>query len=179
MRFLRLAHDEDGPPRLSGRFNELYTRYGPVIYARCRQILKDRAAAEDITQETFLSAHHTLEKLRGERETLAWLYRTATNRCLNELRQGRHRPHLMESPPEPAGPAPEGRIEDQDLVARLAAELPRDLSYAAWLYHVDGHEQAEIAEMCGVSRRTIISRLGRFAEHARAFIERSQHDLAR
>ena len=161
------------------RFDELYVRFGPVVYARCRQMLKDAAAAEDITQETFISAHRTLERLRSDREVLAWLYRTATNRCLNELRNGRHRPLSLESPPDRAGPAPDDRLHDHDLVARLTGALPADLATAAWLYHVDGHEQADIAEICGVSRRTVISRLGRFAERARAFIERSEHEPGR
>jgi RNA polymerase sigma-70 factor (ECF subfamily) len=165
--------------RGEARLDELYVRFGPTIYARCRQMLRDRAAAEDITQETFLAAHPVLSRLRGDRETLGWLYRTATNRCLNELRNGRHRSSAAAALPQRDSPGPEARLVDQDLVARLSAELPEDLSTAAWLYHVDGHEQGDIAEICGVSRRTINARLGRFAERARLFLQRSDHESER
>ena len=43
---------------------------------------------------------------------------------------------------------------------------------------MDGLEQAEIAEVFGVSRRTIIARLARFAEQAKQFVERSEHGTA-
>ena len=162
------------------RFDQLYERFGPTIYSRCRQMLRDPAAAQDATQEVFLKVHRTLDKIRGPREAFAWLYRTATNHCLNELRNGRQRPSLMEGAlPERAAPPCEPRIFDQDLVTRLVRELPAELATAAWLYHVDELEQAEIAEICGVSRRTIINRLARFATDARAFIERSDHVGAR
>jgi RNA polymerase sigma-70 factor (ECF subfamily) len=157
------------------RFDELYARFGATIYARCRQILQDQASAQDATQEVFLRVHNTLDKIPGPREAFAWLYRAATNHCLNELRNGRLRPTLVATLPERAGPQTEARLSDRDLVVRMVRELPEELALPAWLYHVDELEQAEIAEICGVSRRTVIARLARFEEQARRFIERSEH----
>jgi len=161
------------------RFDELYARFGASIYARCRQMLGDPAAAQDATQEVFLRIHKSLIRIRGPREAFTWLYRTATNHCLNELRNGRLRPTLLATLPDRPGPQAETRFTEQDLVARLIRGLPEDLATAAWLYHVDELDQGEIAEICGVSRRTIISRLNRFAEQARAFIESSDHVVTR
>jgi RNA polymerase sigma-70 factor, ECF subfamily len=167
------SHDDE-----RARFNDLYARFGAAIYARCRQILKDRAAAEDVTQETFLSAHRTLARLGNDREALAWLYRTATNRCLNEIRNGRYRPVSVANPPDLPDWPLDQQLVNHDLFVRLTNELPQDLSTVAWLYHVDGHEQADIADICGVSRRTIISRLARFAQRARALLQRIDHESA-
>jgi RNA polymerase sigma-70 factor, ECF subfamily len=166
----------DGSDR--ARFDELYERYGTTIYLRCRQLLRDRAAAEDATQEVFLRIHRSLAKIRGRREAFAWLYRTATNHCLNEIRSGRLRPTPLPAVPEQVGPGTEGRLSDQDLVVRLVRELPPELALAAWLYHVDGLDQAEIAEIFDVSRRTVIARLARFTERAKEFLERSEHGRA-
>lgn len=163
------------PPDEDDRFDELYLRFGSAIYARCRQMLDDAAAAQDATQEVFLRIHGVLDRITGQREAFAWLYRTATNHCLNELRNGRLRPTLLAALPDQEGPPPEVPLIDQDLVVRLIRQLPEELATPAWLYHVDELEQAEIAEICGVSRRTVIARLARFAERARAFIERSEH----
>src|SRR4051794_24167638 len=75
----------------SPAFDDLYARFGPSIYARCRQILRDSAAAEDATQEVFFRIHPRLGTIAGPREALAWLYKTATHHCLNEVRNGRTR----------------------------------------------------------------------------------------
>jgi RNA polymerase sigma-70 factor (ECF subfamily) len=167
---------KQGPDGGVADFDELYARFGPAIYARCRQMLGDSAAAEDLTQEAFLRIHRTLATVRGPREALVWLYRTATNLCLNEIRAGRHRAVPVELLPQHAGPPPEQRLSAQDLVGRVLRSVPEELAIAAWLFHVDGLEQAEIAEICGVSRRTVIARVSRFAARARAFIEESDHD---
>ena len=155
-------------------FEEVYRRFGAAIRARCRRLLREPAAAEDATQEVFLRARGRLADLRGARETFAFLWRTATNHCLNEIRARRQRPTLLASLPERAGAAPESLLSNQDLVARLVRALPVDLVEAAWLYHIDGFEQAEIARICGVSTRTVIARLGRFAARARIFVGRSE-----
>ena len=77
------------------RLTELYRRYGPAIYARCRTMLSDESAAEDATQETFLRVQRHLDRVPSAREALYWIYRVATNYCLNELRsrRGRALPH--------------------------------------------------------------------------------------
>lgn len=155
-------------------FDRLYTELGPTVYARCRQILRDTAAAEDATQEVFFRAHHQLARLTGRRETIAWLYRTATNHCLNEIRNGRTRALLIRAAAPPVGPDAEQRISEQDLVMRLVRDLPAELALAAWLYHVDGLEQTEIAEVCGVSRRTVIARLARFSGQARKLLQKER-----
>src|SRR4051812_2148659 len=73
------------------RLLELYRQYGPYIYARCFRLLGDRAAAEDITQETFERVHRHLHKAPAGREALAWVYCIATHCCFTELRKRRRR----------------------------------------------------------------------------------------
>jgi RNA polymerase sigma-70 factor (ECF subfamily) len=168
----RLAAEANPPAAapLPAEIAELYARFGPTIYARCRQILRDTAAAEDATQEVFFRVHKHLAGIEGQRQTLGWLYRVATNHCLNEVRNGRTRAHLINSAPAPSAPDAERRLSERDLVARVLRHVPAELALPAWLYHVDGLEQGEIAEVCGVSRRTVIARLDRFARRARQFL---------
>jgi RNA polymerase sigma-70 factor, ECF subfamily len=47
---------------------------------------RDPAAAEDAAQETFLRVYRHLARVPADREALHWIYRVATNLCLNELR---------------------------------------------------------------------------------------------
>jgi len=157
------------------RLTELYRSYGPAIYARCRLLLMDEGAAEDATQETFLRVWRRLDRVPDAREALYWIYRVATNYCLNELRDRRARDIPSEKLPEVAEPslAAEARIADRDLARRLIARAHDDLRVVAWLYHVDGFEQEEVARVIGISRRTVVNRLADFRESAQRFLRRS------
>jgi RNA polymerase sigma-70 factor (ECF subfamily) len=157
------------------RLTALYRQYGPAIYARCRALLIDDGAAEDATQETFLRVHRHLDRVPDAREGLFWIYRVATNYCLNEIRDRRARAVPHDQLPERALPIAEteGRLQDRDLVRRLVQRARPKVRTIAWLYHVDGFEQDEIAAIARVSRRTVASRLAQFLEGARKFVARS------
>ena len=155
------------------RVTTLYRRFGPVIYARCSRLLGDRAAAEDATQETFMRAHRHLDKAPDSGEALAWIYRIATNYCLNEIRNRKHRPQLDEDLPELPGGDLEASLGDRDLVARIVRRSPEKLRTVAWLHHVDGLDQGEVARILGISRRTVVNRLAEFVTNSRKFGERS------
>lgn len=152
------------------RLTELYRAYGPVIYARCRRLLGDGAAAEDATQETFMRVHRHLAKA-DSREALAWIYRIATNYCLNEIRNRKRRPELHDELPEIITDT-DAALADRDLAARIVARSPEKLRAVAWLHHVDGLDQGEVARVLDISRRTVVNRLAEFAENAKKFAQR-------
>jgi RNA polymerase sigma-70 factor (ECF subfamily) len=155
------------------RLSELYRQYGGLIYARCRRFLRDDAAAEDATQETFLRAAVHLDRATGPGEAMAWIHRVATNYCLNELRDRRRRAEPRAELPELAAERVDEALADRDLAARLVARAPEKLRVVAWLHHVDGIEQGEVARLLGISRRTVVTRLQTFAENAHKFMRRS------
>ncbi len=74
-----------------GAFRILFEEYrGPLlnfIFRYCQ----DRRVAEELTQEVFLRVHKSAQSYRPEAMFSTWLYRIATNICLNELRTGRYR----------------------------------------------------------------------------------------
>jgi RNA polymerase sigma-70 factor (ECF subfamily) len=160
-------------PGAGDRLVALYRQYGAMVYARCRQILDDASAAEDATQETFLRAKRHLDRHGEPESVIAWLYTVATNHCLNERRNGQHRPLLV----DPGERALEGAAEtlaNRDLAARLITRCHPRVQAAAWLVHVDGMTQDEAARMLGISRRTVVQRLSRLAREARRFLQRSE-----
>src|SRR5689334_20932015 len=144
---------------IEDRLTTLYRTYGPVIYARCARMLGDRAAAEDATQETFIRVQRHLDKAPAAQEALAWIYRTATNYCLNEIRDRKLRPEGFAELPEMPGDNIEAVLADRDLVARIVKRSPEKLRAAAWLHHVDGLDQGEVARVLGSSRRTVVNHL--------------------
>jgi RNA polymerase sigma-70 factor (ECF subfamily) len=155
------------------RLTTLYRMYGPVIYARCARLLGDRAAAEDATQETFVRIHRHLAKAPDPSEALAWVYRIATNYCLNEIRDRKLRPVAEAEMPELATGNLEAALADRDLVARIVKRSPEEVRAVAWLHHVDGMDQGEVARVLGISRRTVVNRLAEFKANARKFVART------
>lgn len=154
--------------------NCLYERYGTTVYARCRRMLHSPAAAEDAAQETFLRVHQHLEAAPRNEEALYWICRIATNYCLNEIRRQKTHAKVEEQLPTDGDLRfSEERIADRDLVHRIVARAPEQLRAAAWLYHVDGLDQAEVADALRVSRRTIVNYLASFEHLARKYILRT------
>jgi len=157
----------------------LYRRYGPYIYARCARLLDDRAAAEDATQETFMRVHRHLQKAPDPNEALAWIYRIATNYCLNEIRNRKLRPQAAPGGPdgldglEHTGESLETVLANRDAVARLVRRSSEKLRAPAWLHYVDGFDQGEVARVLGISRRSVVNRLSEFVDNARKFLARS------
>src|ERR1700689_4523117 len=77
----------------SDAFRELTDPYRRELQVHCYRILGSFHDAEDLIQETLLSAWKALDRFDG-RSLRAWLYRIATNRCLNSLRDNARRPKV-------------------------------------------------------------------------------------
>ena len=89
-------------------FEELTEPHRRELQVHCYRILGSLQDAEDLVQETLLAAWRGLERFEGRASLRAWLYRIATNRCLNMLRDRGRRP--QEVPPM-AAPEPTRRTE--------------------------------------------------------------------
>lgn len=160
---------------LDDSLTDLYRRYGPLIYARCRRMLDDGAAAEDATQETFMRVHRHLARACTVQEALSWIYRIATNCCLNEIRDRKLRPQPTSDRMLDLGASPdlERTLADRAAVRWIIAALPEKLRAVAWLHYVEGMPQPEVAAVLDISRRTVVYRLEEFSERARKLLERS------
>ena len=90
-------------------FRELIDPYRAGLQLHCYRILGSLQDAEDQLQETLLAAWRGLEKFEERTSLRSWLYRIATNRCLNALRDRRRRPQEVPSMVEP--PPPTRRVE--------------------------------------------------------------------
>jgi RNA polymerase sigma-70 factor (TIGR02960 family) len=89
-------------------FRELIDPYRRELQLHCYRILGSVQDAEDLLQETLLAAWRGLELFDGRYSLRAWLYRIATNRCLNALRDRGRRPRRVEPIAEPPAPTRRG-----------------------------------------------------------------------
>jgi RNA polymerase sigma-70 factor (TIGR02960 family) len=143
----------------SGAFDELTNRYRRELHVHCYRILGSFQDAEDLLQETLLSAWQALDSFDG-RSLRAWLYRIATNRCLNYLRDSSRRPKVTAaatsgSPFSSATnsdepwwlePYPDALIDAVELgpEARYDARESIALSFVAGLQHLPTQQRAAL-----------------------------------
>lgn len=72
-------------------FNLLIRKYQQRIYTHIRKMVIDHDDADDLTQETFVKVWQNLHKFKEESKLFTWIYRIATNECLNFLRKKRNK----------------------------------------------------------------------------------------
>ena len=147
-------------PRAERDLARLYATHGRGLLSHCARILGDFASAEDATQEVFLRVRRCAGKRPDASEMRPWLFRIATNHCLNELRR---RGVRARTPPQIIGTTTadlEDSMAARNDARRLLERLPPRVRAIAWLTYVDGMLQQEVAEALGVSRRTVVNCLG-------------------
>jgi len=146
--------------------SQLYRRMGPLIYRRCLRLLRDPDNARDATQEVFVRALRHAGTLKADRECLPWLYRVATNYCLNWIRD--RKPTDDRRPEEilQAGSG-EQRLDARQKVVAVLSEFDHKTQQIAVYSLLDGMTQEEIASVMGLSRKTVGKKLSRFSERAK------------
>src|ERR671911_3183155 len=134
----------------------LFRLHWPRAYRAAFLVVHDPAAAEDIAQEAFLAAIRNLDRFDRRRPFGPWLHRIVVNRAIDwtRARQLRAESELADAP------APEAQRLDGTMLAALAA-LPPDHRAVIVLRHLLEYTPGEIAELLGLPRGTVNSRLRR------------------
>jgi len=140
------------------RFEALYRSSRDDVYAYVATLLRDRAAAEDVTALAFERAYRrrrSFDRARGDER--AWLFGIARNAALDELRRRRRHAALSIDPEDPAAVPTRVAEDDADgalrrtvVRAALDALTPRERELVALKFHA-GLTNAEIARVLGVS----------------------------
>lgn len=141
---------------------QLYVRFAPMVRARAGMLLRSDQAAEDAVHDVFVRVLRAGRTFRMQASPATWLYRITTNHCLNALRDEARRAQLWlhhGAVTEPtAEPGAATRIQLQQILSRVRDDL-QEIA----LYHlIDELSHGEIAELIGVSRRTIGNRIEQF-----------------
>ncbi|MGI8422527.1 MAG: RNA polymerase sigma factor, partial [Chloroflexota bacterium] len=172
-------------------FNRLVERYQSAVFGLCFRLLGRREAAEDATQEAFLSAYRALSRFDGG-NVRSWLLRIAANESKDELRR-RYRkdaPHSLDAPagaeaivrdiPDTREGAEQSaeRSELHRIIEGALATLPFDQRQALVLVDLYEYRYEEAAEMTGVTLGTIKSRIHRARERLRAVLVANPELLA-
>jgi RNA polymerase sigma-70 factor, ECF subfamily len=172
-------------------FRDLTDPYRRELHVHCYRMLGSVQDAEDVLQETLLAAWRGIDRFEERASLRAWLYKIATNRCLNFLRDARRRPRTdyqwAVTPPEPtrlgeatwlepypdsylegvadSAAGPEARYELRESIALAFVtglqHLPARQRAVLVLRDVLGLRAAEAAEMLETSEASVNSALQR------------------
>ena len=135
----------------------LYERYGPMVFRRCRRLLRDEDEALDVMQDVFVNLIRHSERLTA-RYPSSLLYRIATNLSLNRIRDRKQEPvrpgdemlHAIACHPDHDAPL---------LLERLFGRHPESTRTMAVLHYLDGMTLEEVAGECGMSLSGVRRRL--------------------
>jgi len=149
-------------------FDRLYEATYPRIFGTLVALLRDRPAAEDCAQETYLRAFRAWPRWRANAPVEAWLHRIAINVAISHRRRERLRQvgEIVRRLGVPSEEDPT-RLDTGELIAELR-RLPPKQAAALVLRHVHGYTNREIAHALGVPERTIASRLAAARAHLQA-----------
>jgi RNA polymerase sigma-70 factor (ECF subfamily) len=157
------------------RTEELYARHGRLVSGLCQALLRDRAEAEDATQQTFLAAHRALLNGSSPREPAAWLATIARNECWSRIRARMREPlpsAELDAESRAADPLTQA-IRRADLAAlwRAIADLPGPQRDALLLREFGGLTYDELAQALSVTGPAVESLLFRARQGLRARLQ--------
>jgi RNA polymerase sigma-70 factor (ECF subfamily) len=172
---LLLAAAQAGDERA---FRRLVEPYRHALYVHCYRMLGSVQDAEDLAQETLLRAWRALERFEPRAQFQTWLYRIATNACLDELERRPRRPQLID--PFPDQQVGEAEAPVYDPAARYAIREGMELALVRAIQQLPGRQRPvlifrdvlgwsapEVAELLGSTVASVNSALQR----ARATVE--------
>jgi RNA polymerase sigma-70 factor (ECF subfamily) len=150
----------------SAVIHALYQRFGRAMIAKTRRIITNDELAQEVVQEAFLRLCRLGPTFVNAGEAYSWLYTCCHNLAVDHLRAvSRRKTDALDDaetlPDHADKPSAETLVVQDATLAACLAELEHDEA-RIFVYHtVDGMTQEEIAEACGVARKTVQRSLAR------------------
>lgn len=142
-------------------FARLYDRTSAKLFGVCLRVLNDRAEAEEVLQEVFVTVWNRADSYRiNGYSPMTWLITITRNRAVDRRR-------ALRQPPEPidtadllpdSSPGPEATVMAQSETRRINAcfdELPRARAHLVRRAYLDGDSYADLAEATGINLNTL------------------------
>jgi RNA polymerase sigma-70 factor (ECF subfamily) len=150
----------------------LYQKYRHPIHSYAYRLLGNQEDADDVTQEVFVRACVSWDGLYELHQLSAWLYRIATNLCIDLLRRRKRvswRPLEQEKPASEeedsivwlADPGGIPQVAERELIRMVLEQMPADYAIALVLSAAQGLSYQEVAEVVGLSPNAAATRISR------------------
>ncbi len=144
-------------------FSKLVDNYKDLVFTLALRLVKDRALAEEMAQDTFIKVYKSLKKFKGKSKFSSWVYRITYNTCLDELRRKKVKYkeiHIDESNEHKLGET-EGvlvKMEKEELNANIKnclELLPGEVSFMLTMFYYDELSLKEISEVVKQKPNTV------------------------
>ena len=159
-------------------FSKLYDRYAPKVFGKCLALLKDRAEAEDATQEIFVKIFSKLATFDERSKFSTWLYSITYNLCIDRLRKRKKERELFSDELEQAGEKVD-EVDDRELLEmeferlkEVLERIPEGDKMLLLMKYLDGMQIKEIAFSLGKTESAIKMRIKRAKLKARRVYDR-------
>ncbi len=161
------------------RCGDIYTEYSAAIHTYVYNLLTNREDADDVTQEVFIRVHAHLGQLRDPERLKSWLYRIATNLCMDHLRRRSRVRRVLGVPlsltpfaedgeqqmsqeiEQPGSTAAIDGVAERDHIVRALQKMPPKYAAYLLLHSVQGLSYREIADVLGITPGAAAVRLTR------------------
>jgi RNA polymerase sigma-70 factor, ECF subfamily len=166
-----------------GAFEEIYRQHAARVFSIASRFAGSRDEGQDLLQEVFLLVHRKIGTFKGEAALGTWIYRLATNCCLDFLRSRQHREQQATEVLDQAVGHPERavgalRVERLDL-ERAIAQLPPGYRAAFVLHDVEGFDHAEVARLLDIAEGTSKSQVHKARRRLRDLLASMTGERAR
>ena len=164
-----------GPDSKEERIERMVALYQLPLLRLCIVYLHDEELAKDAVQETFIKAYRNLDGFRAEASEKTWLTRIAVNTCKSVYRSGWFRHVDRSVTPDMIAEKFASADEEDNTLTEAIMRLPLKLREAALLCWLQGMTYEEAADILGISRQAVSSRLNRARIKLRFALEGSDH----
>ena len=156
------AQPEHYEPGSEADFGRLYRNTYHRILGTLVTLVRDRATAEDCTQETFERAYRNWKSWRPDAPVEAWLHRIAINVAISDRRHQRIREagEVIKRLGRPVPSADPASVAERSEIMAALKKLPTKQAAALVLRHYHGYSNREIGAALGIPEQTVASRLG-------------------
>jgi RNA polymerase sigma-70 factor, ECF subfamily len=197
-----LSDDETGPADAAALeaysealLTEAYVQYSAAIHSYAFRLLGNQEDADDVTQEAFIRVHYRLEQLRDAARLRPWLYRIATNLCMDHLRKRARTRKIFGLPvhmetgstdsdagssydvAQPGSTAAIDGVAERDVIVRTLRRMAPKYAACLILHSAQGLNYREIADVLGISPGAAAVRLARARDMFGRYYEEQRDDF--
>jgi len=170
-------------------FRELVRRYERPVFSLLYRMVRDRALAEDLAQETFIKVLNGIRSYRAEFKFSSWIFKIANNAAIDQLRRRNldtlsldgaphaHTPEEMQATAPQLGSGRESPLDEvtaRELggqIEQAIARLRPEYRACILLRHVEGHSYEEIAQMLELPLGTVKTYIHRARNELRVYLD--------
>jgi RNA polymerase sigma-70 factor (ECF subfamily) len=173
-------------------FRELVRRYERPVFSLIYRMVRDRALAEDLAQETFIKVLNAIRSYRPEFKFSSWIFKIANNAAIDHLRRRELDTLSLDGSPHAQTPdemhstalqlgsrqeSPLDEVAARELGSQIElaiAKLRPEYRSCILLRHVEGHSYEEIAQMLDLPLGTVKTYIHRARNELRNYLEHAR-----